>query len=263
MEQDELRRHDGNAPFITPGTFGRSGDILALQSTRHGGLSPDPWNSLNLGENTLDDPRRVRENMLILAKAAGFDASRTVGSLQVHGTEVLHAREPGHHSGYDAFITNTENLWLCIFTADCLPVLIYDPEQRAIGAAHAGWQGTAAGIVGKTLHAMGEAFGSRPESCEAWIGTGISGDDYEVGTEVAAAFPEKCSMPGAEGKRLLDLGAANRMQLLQAGVGGERIERAPYCSFRDEGMFFSYRRDNGRTGRMAAVIGIRPVSRRP
>ncbi|ABB24943.1 peptidoglycan editing factor PgeF [Pelodictyon luteolum] len=263
MEQEQHLRHEGNAAFITPETFGSSGGILALQSTRRGGLSPDPWRSLNLGENTRDDPQRVQNNMQVLASAAGFDASRTVGSLQVHGTEVLHARQPGRHSGYDAFITDTQDLWLCIFTADCLPVFLYDPEHRAVGAAHAGWQGTAAGIAVKTLHAMGEAFGSRPESCEAWIGTGISGKEYEVGAEVAAAFPEECSIPGDEGKRFLDLAAANRMQLLQAGVAGGQVEHAPYCSFRDEGMFFSYRRDNGRTGRMAAVIGIRPGSPHP
>lgn len=251
------------AGFITPATFPGDGAILALQSTRRGGRSPEPWRSLNLGNNTGDDPSRVRENWLRLGASAGFDALRTVSSVQVHGTEVLHAREPGRHEGYDAFITDTPDLWLAILTADCLPILIYDPLHAAVGAAHAGWQGTAGGIGPKTLLAMEEAFGTRPEACLAWIGTGISGEEYEVGEDVAGRFPERCSRPGKEGKRMLDLRLANRLQLASAGIPEGHIESSPYCSSRDETLFYSYRRDNGRTGRMAAVIGIRPGSRRP
>ncbi|TCD48170.1 peptidoglycan editing factor PgeF [Chlorobium sp. N1] len=246
------------AGFITPRTFPEDGQVLALQSTRRGGVSPEPWRSLNLGNNTGDEPERVRRNMRLLSAAAGFDPLRTVGSVQVHGTEVLHARQPGRHEGYDAFITDTPDLWLCIFTADCLPVLFYDPEHRAVGAAHAGWQGTAGEIAAKTLDAMRRAFGTRPGACRAWIGTGISGGEYEVGEEVAGRFPERCSAPASGGKRLLDLAAANHLQLVRIGVCEEHIERSPYCSKRDDRLFYSYRRDNGQTGRMASVIGIRP-----
>jgi polyphenol oxidase len=246
--------------YITPACFGHYPELLALQSTRLGGESTGPYTSLNLGINTLDETEKVLENTRILALAAGFDASMLVSSDQVHGTSILVAEKPGRYTGHDAFITGKENLYLCIYTADCYPVLLYDPANRAVGAAHAGWKGTAGGIVMKTLEAMHRQFGTEPGQCIVWIGTGISAGAYEVGPDVAEAFHSDCCAPrpaaGGNEKYQLDLSMANYLQLLASGVREAHIERSPFCTFRDSGLFYSWRRDNGVTGRMASIIGL-------
>jgi polyphenol oxidase len=248
--------------YLSPACFRQYPELLAFQSTRNGGTSKGPYRSLNLGLNTADDEENIRENTRDLAAAAGFDHQRMVSSDQVHGTAILHAEKPGRYPGYDAFITGNSNIFLCIYTADCYPVLLYDPVNRAAGAAHAGWKGTAGEIVMKTVEAMMVRFGTRPRDCIAWVGAGISADAYEVGPEVAEAFPSDCcAVRAAErnvNKYLLDLSAANYRQLLAAGIQEANIERAPFCTFRDSSLFFSYRRDNGATGRMASIIGIKP-----
>lgn len=250
--------------YITPACFDLYPELLALQTRRFGGVSSGPFRSLNLGINTRDNPENIRENTLRLSREAGFDPAMMVSSDQVHGTAILHAEEPGRYPGYDAFITGCRGLFLCIYTADCYPVLLYDPVNMAAGAAHAGWKGTAGGIVTKTVKAMGERFGTRPSECVAFIGAGIAEAAYEVGPEVAEAFPSDCcslAISAVNGEKYhLDLSEANYRQLLASGIPAVNIERSPFCSFRESTMFFSYRRDNGNTGRMASIIGIRPES---
>jgi len=244
--------------FRVPAVLGNSPGLVALESTRGGGVSTGHYSSLNLGTNTGDRTDSVRRNMELLFRDAGVDPSRTVRSVQVHGTEILHATEPSDLQGYDAFITDSENLFLLIATADCYPILLHDPVNQAVAAIHAGWKGTAGRIAIKTVGGMQRAFGTRPENLLASIGTGISPEAYEVGGEVAALFPLSCVRPpltpGA-GPRL-DLSAANRMQLQEAGLPHASIESSPFCSFRDSDLFFSYRRDHGVTGRMLSLIGL-------
>ncbi|KAA6233279.1 peptidoglycan editing factor PgeF [Chlorobium phaeovibrioides] len=244
--------------FRVPEIFRHTHSLLALETTRNGGVGTGPYSSLNLGSNTDDNPDSVRRNTELLFSEAGIDSSRTVRSQQVHGTEILHATSPGALQGYDAFITDTENLFLLIATADCYPILLFDPLNRAVAAIHAGWKGTAGHIAPQTVESMRRAFGTRPETLLASIGTGISGEAYEVSLDVAKQFPASCILPPATtgaGPRL-DLGAANRMQLEEAGVSSASIESSPFCSFRDTGSFFSHRRDNGITGRMLSIIGL-------
>ncbi len=248
--------------YLSPSCFGTFPELVALQSTRMGGVSNGPFRSLNLGITTTDDAENVRENTSILSSAAGFDPAGLVSSDQVHGTSILIAEKPGRYPGYDAFITRTANLFLCIYTADCYPVLIYDPVNRAAGAAHAGWKGTAGRIVVKTLEAMHESFGTKPSECTVWIGSGISAGAYEVGGEVAEAFPSECCLPATSEedgeKKQLDLSLANYLQLVRSGIPETNIGRSPFCTFRDSDLFYSYRRDNGITGRMASIIGMKP-----
>ncbi len=249
--------------YIVPDCFRDNTDLLALQSTRLGGVSEGPYSSLNLGGNTGDLPEKIQKNMLLLCSAAGIGSNRLVSSNQVHGTGILYAEEPGHHDGYDAFVTDKPDLFLCIFTADCYPVLIYDPKQRAVGAAHAGWKGTAGEIVMKTVAEMSARFNTEASDCLAYIGAGISAGAYEVGREVCERFPEEFCMTKilTDGGRkyFLDLGKANRRQLLNSGIPAENIECSPFCSFIDREMFYSYRRDNGMTGRMVSLIGMRTL----
>jgi hypothetical protein len=251
--------------YIVPGCFARYPELVALQSTRTGGVSTGAYFSLNLGNNTGDNPDVVRQNTQRLCSAAGIDPERLVSSTQVHGTEILNAVTPGRYEGYDAFITNRNDLFLSIFTADCFPVLLFDPRHHAVAAVHAGWQGCAGRIVIKTINAMEKAFGSIPGECIAYIGTGISGKAYEVGPEVAEKFePDCCRLAPqlqGENKYLLDLGRVNYNQLIASGVLASNIEHSRFCTLIQSDLFYSYRRDNGKTGRMVTLIGIRSPGR--
>jgi len=246
--------------YIVPNRFRLHPGLIALQSTRIGGISNDEYSSLNLGINTGDSVELVYENTRLLCVAAGINPEQLVSSDQVHGTDILFAENPGRYQGYDSLITDKKNLCLCIFTADCYPVLIYDPQHKASGACHAGWKGTAGLIVVKTLAAMKHRFQSLPAECLAYIGTGISANAYEVDKEVAKEFPPDTStrspFSADEEKYLLDLGLANYRQLLASGIPASNIERSPFCSFGDKDLFFSYRRDQGKTGRMVSLIGV-------
>jgi hypothetical protein len=243
---------------LVPVIFSEAENLLALQTTRRGGVSRAPFDSLNLGRNTDDDAGNIARNTLALCNRLGIKPEQLAFSDQVHGTEALHVRQPGYYPGYDAFMTSCPDTYLCVFTADCFPVLLHDAANRAIAAIHAGWKGTAGGIVVKTLEEMMRRFNSRPEEISAWIGTGISQDAYEVDVSVAEHFPSAHCMPSGTGndKFQLDLAGANMKQLIDTGVLPARIECSTFCTFRDRDRFFSYRRDAGRTGRMASVIGI-------
>ncbi len=246
--------------YILPGCFCQYNELIALQSTKNGGVSDGAFSSLNLGRNTGDLTEKVHENTRLLCAAKGIDPRQLVTSDQVHGTAILFAEKPGHYPGYDAFITDKRNLFLCVFTADCYPVIIYDPRNKASGAVHAGWKGSAGEIVIKTIEAMQKRFNSLPAECLAYIGTGISPEAYEVGQDVAMRFPSDCCQQSPNGEKnekyLLDLGMVNYRQLLAAGIPSSNIERSPYCSVRDSNLFFSYRRDQGKTGRMVSLIGV-------
>jgi len=246
--------------YIVPDCFREYQELIALQSTRNGGVSRDPYASLNLGGNTEDQKENVHENTRRLCTTVGIEPGQLVCSNQVHGTEILYAEKPGQYLGYDAFITDKKDLFLCIFTADCYPVLIYDPRHNASGAIHAGWKGAAGQIVAKTIAAMTRHFTSIPAECLAYIGAGISYDSYEVGPEVAKKFPldtwkQSPVSPKAE-KYLLDLGMINYQQLLAAGIPASNIGRSTFCSYNASNLFFSYRRDQGKTGRMVTLIGV-------
>jgi len=244
---------------LQPPIFSAIPGLVALQTTRSGGVSEAPQDSLNLAWHTGDEPEHVRENYRRLCEYLEISPESIVTTGQVHGTEVALVTAPGNLDGCDALITHVRGLFVGIMTADCYPVLIHDPRTGASGAAHAGWQGAAGRIAEKTVNAMRDAFGTRPQECLAWVGTGISGEHYEIGGEVAARFDRRYlePSPSGEGRQLLDLSAANRDQLLEAGLPPAQVQCSEFCSYRDAGRFFSYRRDHGKTGRMLALIGVR------
>ncbi len=232
--------------------------LVLAQSTRHGGVSPAPWDSLNLGLHTDDEAVRVRENRDRFFAALGFEASAVAGGRQVHGAEVCVVRRPGQYDGFDAFVTDRPGLLLSVAVADCVPVLLVDPVRGAVAAVHAGWRGTVAAIAMRSVQVMHRCFGSRPADLYAWVGVAIGYAHFEVGIEVARHFAEAHKKPTARpGKWLVDLKSANRAQLLQAGLSARRIEVAPWCTATHHAHFFSYRKGGGRTGRMLAVVGWR------
>lgn len=232
--------------------------LIAAESTRHGGVSPAPFASLNLGINTNDDPANVEENRRRFFQGIGADAFRFAQSHQVHGTNVLIAAEAGRFEGYDALITNRPGLLLGVTVADCVPLLIYDPEHRAVAAIHAGWRGTVGGIVTKTLLAMERQFGTAGAHCFAYVGTGIDETSFEVGEEVAAQFNPAFLRSDASGRKTCaDLKGANVRLLIRFGIPSAQIEVSPFSTVLNITDYFSYRAEGGQTGRMLAVIGIR------
>lgn len=247
---------------IYPSIFCKIPNLVALQTTRSGGVSAAPLHSLNLGTHVGDDPKCVRENEGRLCELLEISPENVVTTRQVHGTAIAIVTKPDKLVGYDALITNTPDIFIGILTADCYPILIHDRRTGACGAAHAGWQGTAERIAEKTINAMRDEFGTNPKKCLAWVGTGISGDRYEIGLEVAERFDSHHLMPSPsdERRQCLDLSAVNRDQLVAAGIPPSQVQCSKFCSYRDADRFFSYRRDNGKTGRMLALIGIRTSS---
>lgn len=235
---------------------------------RTGGVSPPPFDSLNVGLHVGDDPARVRENRRRLCQALGVSPGALVVGQQVHGASV--ARVSAAHRGrgawdaadalpgVDALITAEPGPVLMGLFADCVPVLLLDPRTPAVGLVHAGWRGTAGQAVVRAVAAMAEAFGTDPASCQALIGPSIGPCCYTVGEDVAARFSgDMGDVVHARGHQLyLDLWAANRRLLEAAGVPANRIVIAQICTRCRMDLCFSYRGAGGRTGRMAAIIGL-------
>ena len=240
---------------------------------RLGGVSSEPYKSLNLGLHVGDNPKDVWQNRQIFCQSLGLPATRLVTPEQIHGDRIVRVTEEDAGrgakeyveaiAGTDALITDVPNLPLFLCFADCTPVVFLDPEKRAIGIAHAGWKGTVAGIAAKTVARMTAEFGCKPADIIAGIGPAIGPCCYEVGAEVAAkfreAFPEdsEAVISSDNGRLHVNLWEANRRQLLQAGLKRDNIEMADTCTSCEHQWYFSYRADGGRTGRMAAIIALK------
>ena len=241
--------------FISPSLCEVVPNIVAGFSTRQGGVSTAPYASLNLSLSTDDDDAHVQVNRRRLFEAAGVSVEQLAIAGQVHGARVLHVTEPGLYPGYDALVTDTPGLVLCITAADCAVILLVDPIAGVMGAVHSGWRGTVAGISRNALALM-EERGACPERLLAYISPCISMENFEVGPEVAAQFDEAFVhyLPG-EPRPRIDLKAVLAAQLTAAGVPPETIEVSQHCTFAETDMFFSHRAEQGTTGRMMGFIG--------
>lgn len=233
--------------------------LVMVESIRHGGVSTFPFTSMNLGLNTRDLRGNVQENRRLFCSRIGIYAQQLADGYQVHEDKIRVADVPGYLEGYDALVTDQPGIFLAIGIADCAPVLIYDPVSGSVGAAHAGWRGTVLEIAGKTVRKMQELYGTDPAHCLAFIGTCIDAEHFEVGEEVAEHFDMSCKRYDRHrDKYLVDLKKANKDQLLACGLKDEHIEVSPYSTVKDNDDYFSYRKEGGNTGRMLAVVGIRP-----
>ncbi|MFP4343994.1 MAG: peptidoglycan editing factor PgeF [Anaerolineales bacterium] len=233
--------------------------------TRHGGVSEGVFSSLNLGHTVGDDPEDVAANHRRLYRTWGITPAQVVSPWQVHGRHVVRV---GRADGgqvipeTDALISAEPGVVLLLRFADCVPVLFFDPDARAVGLAHAGWRGAAAGVVPATVEALEEAFGSRRETLWAGVGPGIAPEDYEVGEEVVAAIARTLP-PGTSiarqqgGRRHLDLPGAVAAQLREAGVGRVEVSRLHTSRNLDE--WYSHRREEGRTGRFGVLVSTTDV----
>lgn len=246
-------------PLIRPQWPAPAG-VAALCTTRAGGVSIAPFDSLNLGDHVGDDPAAVADNRQRLLEACpGLHA---IGWLQqVHGTTVV-AADAAIVQTADAQTTGQIGLGCAVMTADCLPVLFCDRAGRRVAAAHAGWRGLCAGVLEQTVAGFDEAG-----QVLAWLGPAIGPQSFEVGAEVRAAFLEQaapdqrdatalCFQPAGRPQHYLaDLYRLARLRL--AGVGVEAVYGGGLCTFREDTRFFSYRRAT-LTGRMASLIYLIP-----
>ena len=224
-------------------------------STRHGGVSPSPL-GLNLSFNVGDDPANVRKNRALFFGELNIPLDRLAFPMQEHSAGVLRIDEPGRYSSCDALTTNKSDVYLCISAADCVPVFLYDRARKAIAGIHAGWRGTAAGIVRGALECMRREFSTDVRDLIAFIGPSADKCCYVVGPDVAGAFNAKFSHV-KDGSSTVDLKGANRQQLLDAGVPADSIEVSPLCTISESHLLHSYRRDGAQSGRMLAVLGLR------
>jgi YfiH family protein len=227
-------------------------------STRIGGISPAPFDSLNLGNpsgtDTVDDYDRIYENYRKLQRAIGRPQHDRIWVHQVHGGDVMRAPCPSGAKA-DALVCNDPAKLIAIRVADCVPVLLASDDGKVVGAIHSGWRGVIAGVVRNAIEAMRVT----PDRILAAIGPCIGFDAFEVGGEVLHAFSQAFGNAAPmrrreDGKGYIDLRRAVQLQLSAAGIAGDHIEITDRCTYRDADEFFSHRRDRGVTGRMAALI---------
>lgn len=226
-------------------------------ATRAGGVSEGPFASLNLGFSTGDEREKVLENHRRLATAAGAPLGALCRVSQVHGDRVLEARggegealRPVEGEA-DGLWTEAAGTWVAVGTADCVPVLLVDPDGRRVAAVHSGWRGTDADISARAVEAL-VAKGARPERLLAAVGPCIQRCCYEVSGELGQRFTGRFGaevVESAAGAVKLDLTRAVRLTLLRAGLKPGHVEVLPACTACESERFFSHRRDAGRTGR--------------
>jgi polyphenol oxidase len=233
-------------------------NVKALQTTRAGGYSAAPYDSLNLGSHVGDNPLAVSRNRMLLAPLM---PSEPVWLNQVHGVSVADAGRAGCVPEADASVSNHAGAVCVVMTADCLPILLCDEKGSVVGAVHAGWRGLCDGVI----EAAAGAMKVPAPTLMAWLGPAIGPSRFEVGDEVRAAFvkqqpqaavafvPSASGVPGANSKWLADLYQLARLRLNALGI--TRIYGGDLCTYSDPERCFSYRRD-GVTGRMGTFIWL-------
>ncbi|WP_053219743.1 peptidoglycan editing factor PgeF [Virgibacillus senegalensis] len=261
-----FQRTDDSAIFID-GWNDLAPGLMAGFTTRRGGVSVPPFDTFNLGLHVTDDQDAVIANRERLAGLTGFPLANWVSAQQVHGTEIAVVTEAdkgrGAKStsdaiqGADGLITNETGIFCTAFFADCVPLYFLDPETRWIGIAHAGWRGTVNGMAEEMIAKL-EKNGVKAENVLAAIGPSIGPSSYQVDDKVISQIPD--GLKGAvvtrkETGAFLDLQLLNERILQQAGVPTENISRTTLCTFQENHLFFSHRRDHGKTGRMLGFIG--------
>lgn len=238
-------------------------------STRLGGVSAFPENSLNLAGFDEDAPENIFENRKRFLQTFEKDFILAT-AWQVHGDAVkfvnnLNQARDGN-GRFDALVSNLENILVGVKTADCVPVLIGDAETKSFAAIHAGWRGTVQSIVVETIEKMRREFGTKPQNLICAIGAAATCKNYEIGQEVIDAFranfPDSKNLftPTRDRHALVDLHLANKEQLISTGVAPENIFVAPFCTIERTDLFFSYRKEKksyGKTGRLLSVIGLK------
>lgn len=242
-------------------------NIINFTTTKKGGISQGNYDSLNLGNFSDDNPLFVAENRKRLCQAINIHPSSLYVPKQTHDSKSLiidelflslsKEEQKAKMQGIDALITQQKNIGIAVTTADCVPILIFDKEEKVLAAIHAGWKGTADNIPGKTIKNMIAGFNCNPKNMIAGIAPSISPEIFEVGDEVGEAFQNKgfdldaISFRNPDtGKLHIDLWKANRISLIDSGIPIQNIETAQICTYSNPELFFSARRQTIHSGRM-------------
>ncbi|MGN0407977.1 MAG: peptidoglycan editing factor PgeF [Bacteroides sp.] len=257
------------------------GDIKFINhafSTRFGGVSEDIWKSMNLNFGRGDDENAVLENFKRFAKAIDTPVENMVCSMQTHTTNVIKVTKddcgngiitPQKFNDVDGLITNEPGVCLVTTYADCVPLYFIDVAGRAVGLSHSGWRGTVGNITNVTVEKMREEFGTLPENIVTFIGPSICKNCYEVSEDVAMKFAEvyteeeqqkiltKKNVVQGEQKYLLDLHAANVINMKNAGIPIDNIHVTDLCTCCNPNFFFSHRASRGQRGGLCAFLEIR------
>jgi polyphenol oxidase len=257
----------GAIEYLETGELSASGFVTHAFCTRRGGVSTGPYSSLNLGFLSGDRMEDVRQNQTLIKDAFGIPDGRLILMRQVHGDRI-HILDgdgplPRELPECDGLISDRPGVALGIRTADCVPIFFIDRASRIIGAAHAGWRGTALGIAARMVETFVARFSSCREDLLVSIGPAIGPCCYQVDAPVFEAFSSKPSKdlflhPCKElGRWMLDLALANRLQIREAGVPSKNIFSAGLCTACRQDLFFSHRAGGGRAGRQINILMIR------
>lgn len=255
--------------YFTIDEFENTG-VKACFSARIGGISPSPYNTMNLGYKSGDIKENIDSNFDILCGAAGFKKEDLVLSDQVHSNRCRVVGEADRGKGVlresdiksvDGLTTNAQNTALCIFTADCVPVFLYDRVKDAVALCHAGWRGIVSGIIGNTIDTMVKAYGTKPSDLIAAIGPSIGPCCFNVGYDVVKTFKNVFGdlngiIIEEEGRYRINLWSAADSMLRDAGLRPEGIVNSALCTSCRGDLFYSYRRDGSLTGRMISIIQL-------
>ncbi len=265
----QLTRHTAdNGAVVYRSPRLRDAGVPHAFSTRIGGVSAAPFDTMNLGNpmgaDVQDPADHIAANYARLLDAIDLSGRRRHWTWQVHGADVATVGSGPFDDSCkaDALVTIEPDRVLSVRTADCCPVLIATPDGRAVAAVHAGWRGAIAGVAAAAAGRLSDIAGVSPDTLIAAVGPCIGFDAFEVGPEVLTAFQngfggDTVRRDGPGDKGHADLREGVRRSLLAAGLEADRIDTTDRCSFCDSAEFFSHRRDHGITGRMAAVIAVR------
>lgn len=241
--------------IIRSNLFNKFPKLLFGFSTKNGGISPEPY-CLNLSRNVGDNPGNVERNRKLFFDELGIKKEQITFQKQIHSVTIKYSPEPQLFEDCDAIYTDKKNNFLAVGVADCVPVFVYSPEKKIIAAIHSGWKGTQGRIVEKTIEKILSEFAIDISKLTAYIGPSISGENYEVGEDVAKFFDNDVKIKRGM-KYLLDLKKENYKQLFNCGLKKENIEVSELCTFREKDLLHSYRRDGKKSGRMFGVIGMK------
>lgn len=263
---------NNDVSYITYSLFSEIPFIYHASSTREGGVSVGELGSMNFGAATRDSRENIEKNYRIFCKAAGIDVESIVISSQFHNANIKVCTEKDRGAGViyplpyedvDGLITNTPGVTLCVFSADCIPVLLVDEKRKAVGACHCGWRGTYKNLPALMLEKMKEEFGTEPGDVKAVIAPGIRKCCYEVSEELYCDFRSRFSFasePECTEKKnnsfFLSLPDINRRILETEGVLKENIYVSELCTCCNSNLLHSHRATNGKRGIMGHFIGI-------
>jgi len=255
-----LLTKQNDIPFLVFKNLSETGIVKHCFSTRKGGVSTGHFASMNLGYGRGDDDSNVDENFRMICEATGISSDKIVKSKQKHGINILKIdgliEVPDNTDG---LMTNRSGIILVTFYADCVPLLFCDPVKRIIANSHAGWRGVVQNMPAETVKMMSLHYGSDPKDILVGLGPCISKECFEVDEDVALQFKKEfseCVYNGKSGKYYIALQEACKLSLLRANIPLQNIELANWCTFSNDELFFSHRRDGALRGSLAAFIEL-------